>query len=171
MRVSSRPGSPPSASWARAARTTPCCCVALPPTRMTGWGSSPSTRCPVGVRACMGGSGQPRSPADPPAAAMLAPAEGPLSEAQALELGFKWHAGPETRRADADADMPLWMRCRCPGKVLVCCVVVGCLLGTRCTAGWALGRGGILLLHREWDWGTQPQLLHRGPQAILCRAV
>ena len=100
-----------------------------------------------------------------------APADGPLSAAQALELGFKWHAGPETRRADAIAETPPWMRCRCPSKVFVCCVAVGCMSGIGCRAGWAFGPGGVLLLHREWDWGTQRHLLHRGPRAILCRAV
>ena len=100
-----------------------------------------------------------------------APADGPLSTAQALELGLKWHAGPETRRADADAETPLWMRCPCPSKVFVCCVVVGCMSGTRCEGGYAFGRGGVPLLHREWDRGTQRKLLHRGPRAILCRAI
>ena len=55
--------------------------------------------------------------------------------------------------------------------VCVCCVVVGCMSGTPPRAGCAFGSGGVLLLHREWDSATQRKLLHRGPRAILCRAV
>ena len=59
----------------------------------------------------------------------------------------------------------------CPCKVFVCCVIVGCMLGTGCKASLPFGPGGVLLLHREWDRGTQHQPLHTGPRAILCRPV
>ena len=93
-----------------------------------------------------------------------APADGPLSVAQALEPGFKWRAGPETRRADADAATPLWMRCRCPGKVFVCCVVVECMSWTGCMVGWALGYGGVQLLHKQWDWEINAGCCIDGPR-------
>ena len=50
-----------------------------------------------------------------------APSSRPISAQQTLLLGFSWHRGPEKRytRSDADAEVPLLMRCICSGKVLL----------------------------------------------------
>ena len=47
------------------------------------------------------------------------PPSPPLSEQQALLLGFSWHRGPQkrSRRSDAGTDVPLAIRCICSRKV------------------------------------------------------